>query len=100
MSTFIAMHTITPHMPVEDAARLVYSVLTSMRPGMTWKRYWICDERGKMFCLWDAHDAEELWEVLNRAAMPTDSVCEVDEGDPELFRQGLDTETNNANAAP
>jgi hypothetical protein len=89
MGTYIALHTLTPHMPIEEAARFVYSVLTNAQPGMTWKRYWISDERGIMFCLWEAPNQQLVADVLAKAAIPTDIIYEVEEGDPDLFRQGL-----------
>jgi hypothetical protein len=89
MATYVAVHTLTPHLPLEEAARFVYAVLTNVQPGTAWKRYWISDESGVMFCLWEADNERLVADVLARAGIPTDAIYAVDEGDPELFRQGL-----------
>ncbi len=91
MPMYMATHPTKPHMDPTEAAQMVYAVFTSMKLNTHWLRYWLSDGEGRMFCLWDAPSAEAVWDVLRAARIPTDGVFEVDEGDPALLRQGLET---------
>lgn len=90
MAKFVALHNLMPHMPAEDAAKLVYNCLIAGKAPSQWLKYWWSDDTGKMVCLWEATDAATVWEILRIAGVPTSDVFEVEEGDPELFRQGLE----------
>ncbi len=89
MPLFVATHHIAPHMSLDEAAKLVYGVLQLLRPDTTWQRYWLCDDEGVMFCLWQAPSADTVWDILKQAGVPTDAVYQVEEGDPSLLMQGL-----------
>ena len=89
MALFIALHQVTPHMAVADAAQIVYRVLKHEKRDTQWQRYWWSDETGKLFCLWEAPTAEAVWDTLRSASVPTDAVYQVEEGDPGLLRAGL-----------
>lgn len=90
MPTFMAVHPIKPHMQPGEAAQLVLSLFQHLQPGHFWQRYWLCDDQGRMFCLWDAPNVEGLAAILRASGIPTDGVYEVVEGDPVLLQQGLD----------
>jgi len=86
---FIALHQLTPHMPVADAAQIVLRVLEHEKHVIQWVRYWWSDDTGRLVCLWQAPTAEAVWDTLRRASVPTDAVYQVEEGDPGLLRAGL-----------
>ncbi len=85
MSLFLAVHRITPHVSPDEAARLVYGVISHLRPDTQWLKYWLCDDEGKMICLWSASGAD----AVRAAGVPTSDVFCVEEGDPTLLMQGL-----------
>ena len=91
MALFAAVHNLKPHMSLEDAAKLVYGCLVAAEAPNRWLKYWWSDDTGKMLCLWDAQDAATVWGILRRAGVPTNDVFAVEEGDPELFRQGMES---------
>jgi hypothetical protein len=90
MNTFIAIHQVTPHIDTDSAARMVYGVIKRLKPDTQWLRYWLSDDTGRMFCLWSAPNADAVWEIVRAAGVPTESVYQVEEGDPSLLMQGLD----------
>ena len=90
MATLMAVHQVEPHMRLEVAATLIYGVISRLSPGTQWLKYWLSDDTGQMFCLWSAPNAEAVWDILRKAAVPTSTVVEVEEGDPSLLMQGLD----------
>jgi len=89
MPLFMAMHQVTPHMSPDEAARLVYGVISRLHDDTRWLRYWLDDDDGKMICLWSAPDAAAVWQIVRGAGVPTSEVFAVDEGDPTLLMQGL-----------
>jgi hypothetical protein len=91
MSLYLAEHNLTAHMPAEDAARFVYNCLVAEKAPNRWLKYWWSDDSGKMICLWEAQDIATVWDILRCAGIPTRDVFQVEEGDPDLFRQGLET---------
>ena len=89
MALYMALHQIKPHMSADEAARLVYGVIQRLSGSTQWLKYWICDDEGKMICLWSAENADAVWEIVRGAGVPTSDVFAVEEGDPSLFMQGL-----------
>ncbi len=89
MAMFIALHQMTPHMDVGEAAQMSYRALKHEKPDIRWLRYWWSDDTGRMVCLWEAANGEAVWDILHKASIPTDVVFQVEEGDPALLRMGL-----------
>jgi hypothetical protein len=90
MALYVALHSVTPHMSADEAARLVYGVIQRLSGSTQWLRYWISDDEGKMICLWSADSKDAVWAIVRSAGVPTSDVFAVEEGDPSLFMHGLD----------
>jgi hypothetical protein len=68
------------------AGRKSNEVLTGM-PGVVWIRSYVSDVDGKIYCEYDAPDAESIREHARRAGLPADNIAEVSlEISPAMFR--------------
>jgi hypothetical protein len=55
-------------------------------PGVIWIRSYVSDTEGKIYCEYDAPDAEAILEHARRAGLPVDRISEVAlEISPEMF---------------
>ena len=67
------------------AARRSVAVLADM-PGVRWIRSYVSEAEGKIYCEYDAPDAEAIREHARRAGLPVDRISEVDiEINPAMF---------------
>jgi len=88
MPRFIIERTVGCLSPEElDAAgRKSVEVLTTMS-GVIWIRSYVSDSEGKIYCEYDAPDAEAIREHARRAGLPVDRIAEVAlEISPAMFR--------------
>lgn len=70
---------------LEAAARRSNEVLAGM-PGVVWVRSYISEPEGKIYCEYDAPDAETIREHARRAGLPADRISVVSlEVHPEMF---------------
>jgi hypothetical protein len=68
------------------AARKSNEVLEGM-PGVIWIRSYVSDAEGKIYCEYDAPDAEAVREHARRAGIPVDRITEIAlEISPAMFR--------------
>lgn len=71
---------------LDAAARRSNEVLGGM-PGVTWIRSYVSDAEGKMYCEYDAPDADAIRLHARRAGLPVDRISEVAlEISPAMFR--------------
>ena len=71
---------------LEAAGRKSNEVLSGMT-GVVWIRSYVSDKDGKIYCEYDAPDAEAVREHARRAGLPVDHISEVAlEIDPSMFR--------------
>lgn len=71
---------------LDEAGRRSNEVLAGM-PGVVWIRSYVSDTDGKIYCEYDAPDAEAVREHARRAGLPADRVVEVAlEINPRMFR--------------
>ena len=71
---------------LDAAGRRSNEVLASM-PGVVWIRSYVSDTDGKIYCEYDAPDAEAVREHARRAGLPVDRIAEVAlEINPAMFR--------------
>lgn len=71
---------------LEAAGRRSVAALYEM-PGVTWIRSYVSDTDGKIYCEYDAPDAESIREHARRAGLPVDRIAEVSlEISPAMFR--------------
>lgn len=71
---------------LDAAGRRSVEVLDGM-PGVVWIRSYVSDTDGKIYCEYDAPDAESVREHARRAGLPANRVMEVSlEISPTMFR--------------
>lgn len=71
---------------LEAAGRKSNEVLAGMT-GVVWIRSYVSDADGKIYCEYDAPNAEAIREHARRAGLPADRVVEVAlEINPQMFR--------------
>lgn len=71
---------------LQAAGRKSVEVLDGMQ-GVVWIRSYVSDTDGKIYCEYDAPDAEAVREHARRAGLPADRIAEVAlEINPAMFR--------------
>jgi len=88
MPRFIIERTVGRLSPeeLEAAGRKSNEVVAGMQ-GVVWIRSYVSDSEGKIYCEYDAPDAEAVLEHARRAGLPVDRVAEVAmEISPAMFR--------------
>ena len=67
------------------AGRRSNTVLDGM-PGVVWIKSYVSDREGKIYCEYDAPNAEAIYEHARRAGLPVDRITEVSiEINPLMF---------------
>ena len=61
---------------LEAAGRRSNEVIAGM-PGIVWIRSYVSDTEGKIYCEYDAPNAEAILEHARRAGLPVDKISEV-----------------------
>ena len=81
MPSYMDVHTMDGGVSVEDVAKAHEADLaTQDKYGVTYKRYWVDEKAGKIFCLVDAPDAEAAATVHREAhGLVADEIYEVSE---------------------
>ncbi len=82
MPLYMDVHNIDGGVSVEDVAGAHQAdVETQDQYGVDYKRYWVDEEAGKIFCLVDAPDAETAARVHREAhGLVADEIYQVSEG--------------------
>lgn len=82
MPLFMDVHNIEGGVGVEDVAKAHMADLqTQAQHGVDYKRYWVDEKAGKIFCLVEAPDAEAANTVHRDAhGLVADEIYEVQEG--------------------
>lgn len=71
---------------LDAAGRKSVEVLRGM-PGVVWIRSYVSDADGKIYCEYDAPDAESVREHARRAGLPANRIVEVSlEISPAMFQ--------------
>lgn len=71
---------------LQQAGRKSNQVLDAMN-GVIWIRSYVSDADGKIYCEYDAPNAEAIREHARRAGLPADRIVEVAlEINPQMFR--------------
>lgn len=71
---------------LDAAGRKSNEVIAGM-PGVVWIRSYVSDVDGKIYCEYDAPDAESIREHARRAGIPADRITEISlEISPTMFR--------------
>lgn len=82
MPTFMDVHNMDGGVSADDVAGAHQADLaTQAEFGVNYKRYWVDEKAGKIFCLVDAPDAETASKVHKEAhGLVADEIYEVSEG--------------------
>jgi len=82
MPTFMDVHNMDGGVSADDVAGAHQADLaTQAEYGVNYKRYWVDEKAGKIFCLVDAPDAETASKVHKEAhGLVADEIYEVSEG--------------------
>lgn len=89
MAKFLAVHPIGKEMTLETGAPIAQAIKANLTVDAYWTRSVYAREEGKLYCEWNAKDADSILEVLAKAApdLPTEGPYELDLiVEPEDFR--------------
>ncbi len=80
MAKFIAVHPVGKELTLEAAAPIAKAVKTNLTVDAYWIRSWYAREEGKLYCEWNAKDAESIREVFAKASpdFPVEGVYELE----------------------
>ena len=82
MPLYMDVHTIEGVSAADAADAHMKDLKTQDQYGVKYKRYWVDDKEGKIFCLVEAPDAETAIRVHKEAhGLVADEIFEVQEGD-------------------
>jgi hypothetical protein len=88
MARFIVIHTPSPEITQDQLFDGAHEILASLEPGVQWLNSWSAGEANKVFCEWEAPDAETIQRSLAKIEhiMSTDEIHSVVQVDPSLFK--------------
>jgi hypothetical protein len=89
MAKFMAVHPVGKEMTLETGAPMAKAIKAHATADAYWVRSVYLPEEGKMYCEWDAKNAETIRQVLAKAApeLPTEGIYLIDlKLDSEDFR--------------
>ncbi|MFQ5906465.1 MAG: nickel-binding protein [bacterium] len=68
MAKFLVVHPVGNELTVEGATPIGKAVKAVATTDAYWLRSWYAREEGKLYCEWDAKDAEAVRQVISKAA--------------------------------
>jgi hypothetical protein len=88
MARFIVVHTPNPEFTQDQLFEGARKIWTTLEPGVQWLNTWSAGDANKVFCEWEAPDAETLQRTLVQVEhiMSTDEIHPVVHIDPNLFK--------------
>lgn len=88
MARFIVVHTPNPEITQDQLFEGARKIWTTLEPGVQWLNTWSAGEANKVFCEWEAPDAETIRRTLVQVEhiMSTDEIHPVVHIDPSLFK--------------
>jgi hypothetical protein len=88
MARFIVVHTPVPEITQDQLFENGRKIWAALEPGVQWLNSWSAGEANKMFCEWEAPDAETIRRTLVQVEqiMPIDEIHHVVHVDPSLFK--------------
>ena len=80
MAKFLVIHPVGSDMTLEAGTPLAKSIKAHLTADAYWIRSYYAPEAGALYCIWDAKDADEIVDVLVRAApdLPTDGPYKIE----------------------
>jgi hypothetical protein len=91
MGQFLAIHTLPSPTTTEEATPIAKAVKANSSADAYWVGSWLqLNEQGKitkLFCQWDAKDAESIRMILRKIPqLPTDGIYPIAKVDAEAYR--------------
>ena len=80
MAKFLAVHPVGKELTSEKATPVGKAVKAGSTVDAYWVRSWYAREEGKLYCEWDAKDAESVRQVITKVApdFPTERVYKIE----------------------
>jgi hypothetical protein len=80
MAKFLVVHPAGKELTLEAATPVAKAIKANSTVDTYWVRSWYAREEGKLYCEWDAKDAESIRQVMTKAApdFPIEGVYELD----------------------
>ena len=89
MARFIVVHTPNPEITQDQLFESARKIWAALEAGVQWLNTWSAGDANKVFCEWEAPDAEALRRNLAHHVehiMSTDEIHPVVHIDPSLFK--------------
>jgi len=88
MSRFIVIHGVPSEASQQELIAGARSVAASLPTGTDWLNSWAAGASGKMFCEWEAPDAEAIRAALEpvKHLFPVEALHEVEWIDPQWYK--------------
>ncbi|MCK4795668.1 MAG: DUF4242 domain-containing protein [Desulfobacteraceae bacterium] len=80
MAKFLVIHPVGTEMTSESATPIAQAIKANLTADAYWIRSVYAREEGKLYCEWDAKDAESIRQVIAKATpdLPSDDVYQLD----------------------
>ena len=80
MAKYLVVHPVGPDMDPDAARPMIEAIKANLTPDAYWVRSSYPRESGKVFCEWNAKDAEAIRKVLMKAwpDLPTEGIYKID----------------------
>ncbi len=88
MARFIVTHNMAQDGTQEEFIERAKQVVALRQPGTEWLNSWWVEDAGRLFCEWEAPDADAVWASLEAAKdlFPIEAVHEVQWIDPQWYK--------------
>jgi hypothetical protein len=88
MARFIVVHGVPSEGSQDQLIKGARKVMASLAPGAEWRNSWGAAQAGKLFCEWEAPDADAIRASLEPAKdlFPVETIYEVEWIDPQWYK--------------
>jgi hypothetical protein len=79
MAKYLAVHPLGKDLTMEAAKPLADAVKSNLTTDAYWIKSWYAREEGKLYCEWDAKDAESVQKVFNKTPdLPVEGIYQME----------------------
>jgi hypothetical protein len=79
MAKYLAVHPMGKSLTLESAKPLAEAVKANLTTDAYWIRSWYAREEGKLYCEWDAKDAESVRKVFKKTPdLPVEGIYKME----------------------
>ncbi len=80
MAKFLVVHSVGKDLTLESAKPVAKAAKTHSSADAYWIKSWYARDEGKLYCEWDAKDAQTVRNLIKKAApsLPVDGVYKMD----------------------